>query len=91
MTYTTDSQLKALNIASGKKEQYIKDGSTTNLFILLRETSKTFIFRYEINGSGKPVGGIEPVNISYCIINFSTQTVLIFLKHFFLLFLFLQV
>lgn len=55
MTYTTDSQLKALNIASGKKEQYIKDGSTTNLFILLRETSKTFIFRYEINGSGKKI------------------------------------
>ena len=24
----------------------------------------------EMNGSGKPVGGIEPVNISYCIINF---------------------
>lgn len=55
MTYTTDSQLKALNIANGKKEQYIKDGSTTNLFILLRETSKTFIFRYEINGSGKKI------------------------------------
>ena len=55
MTYTTDSQLKALNIASGKKEQYIKDGSTTNLFILLRETSQTFIFRYEINGSCKKI------------------------------------
>jgi hypothetical protein len=53
MTYTTDSQLKALNIASGKKEQYIKDGSTKNLFILLRETNKTFIFRHEINGSCK--------------------------------------
>ena len=23
----------------------------------------------EINGSGKPVGGIEPLNLSYCIIN----------------------
>lgn len=55
MTYTTDSQLKSLTLASGKKEQYIKDGSTTNLFILLRETSKTFIFRYEINGSGKKI------------------------------------
>lgn len=55
MTYTTDSQLKALNIASGKKEQYIKDGSTKNLFVLLRETSKTFIFRYELNGSCKKI------------------------------------
>ena len=27
----------------------------------------------EINGSGKPVGGIEPLNISYCIINFNEQ------------------
>lgn len=27
----------------------------------------------EINGSGKPVGGIEPVNISYCIINFDIK------------------
>ena len=24
----------------------------------------------EMNGSGKPVGGIEPVNTSYCTINF---------------------
>jgi len=23
-----------------------------------------------MNGNGKPVGGIEPVNISYCIIKF---------------------
>jgi len=23
----------------------------------------------EINGSGNPVGGIDPLNISYCIIN----------------------
>ena len=23
----------------------------------------------EMNGSGKPVGGIEPLNTSYCIIN----------------------
>lgn len=51
MSFTTDSQLKSLTLASGKKEQYIKDGSTTNLFILLRETSKTFIFRYKIDGS----------------------------------------
>lgn len=51
MSFTTDSQLKSLTLADGKKEQYIKDGSTTNLFILLRETSKTFIFRYKINGS----------------------------------------
>ena len=27
----------------------------------------------EINGSGNPVGGIEPVNISYCIIKFNTK------------------
>jgi len=27
----------------------------------------------EINGSGNPVGGIEPVNISYCIINFNKK------------------
>ena len=51
MTFTTDSQLKSLTLADGKKEQYIKDGSTTNLFILLRETSKAFIFKYKINGS----------------------------------------
>lgn len=51
MSFTTDSQLKSLTLASGKKEQYIKDGSTTNLFILLRETSKTFIFKYKIDGS----------------------------------------
>lgn len=51
MSFTTDSQLKSLTLVSGKKEQYIKDGSTTNLFILLRETSKTFIFRYKIDGS----------------------------------------
>lgn len=25
----------------------------------------------EINGSGSPVGGIEPVNISYCTIKFN--------------------
>ena len=24
----------------------------------------------EMKGKGKPVGGIEPLNISYCIINF---------------------
>ena len=24
----------------------------------------------EINGSGSPIGGIEPLNISYCIINY---------------------
>ena len=24
----------------------------------------------EINGSGKPAGALEPLNISYCIINF---------------------
>lgn len=51
MSFTTDSQLKSLTLADGKKEQYIKDGSTTNLFILLRETSKTFIFKYKIDGS----------------------------------------
>ena len=51
MSFTTDSQLKSLTLANGKKEQYIKDGSTTNLFILLRETSKTFIFKYKIDGS----------------------------------------
>lgn len=51
MTFTTDSQLKSLTLADGKKEQYIKDGSTTNLFILLRETSKAFIFKYKIDGS----------------------------------------
>lgn len=51
MSFTTDSQLKSLTLADGKKEQYIKDGSTTNLFILLRETSKAFIFRYKIDGS----------------------------------------
>ena len=27
----------------------------------------------EINGNGNPVGGIEPVNISYCIINISNK------------------
>jgi hypothetical protein len=27
----------------------------------------------EMNGSGKPVGGIEPLNTSYCIINLSTK------------------
>ena len=26
----------------------------------------------EMNGSGNPVGGIEPLNISYCIINYPT-------------------
>lgn len=51
MSFTTDSQLKSLTLANDKKEQYIKDESTTNLFILLRETSKTFIFRYKIDGS----------------------------------------
>ena len=28
----------------------------------------------EMNGSGKPVGGIEPLNISYCIIKFLFAT-----------------
>lgn len=51
MSFTTDSQLKSLTLADGKKEQYIKDGSTTNLFVLLRETSKAFIFKYKIDGS----------------------------------------
>ena len=51
MIFTTDSQLKSLTLTDGKKEQYVKDGSATNLFILLRETSKAFIFRYKINGS----------------------------------------
>lgn len=27
----------------------------------------------EMNGSGSPVGGIEPFNISYCIIKLSTK------------------
>jgi len=27
----------------------------------------------EINGSGSPVGGIEPVNISYCIIKLDNK------------------
>ena len=27
----------------------------------------------EIKGSGNPVGGMEPLNISYCIINFSIK------------------
>ena len=51
MTFTTDSQLKSLTLTNDKTTQYIKDGSTKNLFILLRETSKTFIFRYKIDGS----------------------------------------
>ncbi|SUX02909.1 30S ribosomal protein S15 [Campylobacter devanensis] len=51
MSFTTDSQLKSLTLTDDKKEQYVKDGSTKNLFILLRETSKTFIFRYKIDGS----------------------------------------
>ena len=29
----------------------------------------------EINGSGKPVGGISPVNISYCIIKFEAKKI----------------
>ena len=32
----------------------------------------------EINGSGSPVGGIEPVNTSYCIINFHTKYSVLF-------------
>lgn len=51
MTFTTDSQLKSLIIANNKKEQYAKDGSIKNLYVMLRETSKTFIFRYKIDGS----------------------------------------
>ena len=35
--------------------------------IALIKTSKE-VEPAEINGSGKPVGGIEPLNISYCII-----------------------
>ena len=35
--------------------------------IALIKTSKE-VEPAEINGSGKPVGGIEPVNIRYCII-----------------------
>ena len=27
----------------------------------------------EINGSGSPVGGIEPLNISYCVINLDNK------------------
>lgn len=36
MTYTTDSQLKALNIASGKKEQYKRWKYQKSLYIIAR-------------------------------------------------------
>jgi hypothetical protein len=32
----------------------------------------------EINESGKPVGGMEPINISYCIINFEQKVLMPF-------------
>ena len=32
----------------------------------------------EINGNGNPVGGIRPVNISYCIIKFEQKALMPF-------------
>jgi len=45
--------------------------SKTNPIALIKTNSE--VEPAEINGSGRPVGGIEPLNISYCIINFCTN------------------
>ncbi len=39
----------------------------------------------EMNGSGSPVGGIEPINIGYCIIKLDLLNIFIF-YHFFTIF-----
>ena len=56
---------------------YVKNFSNKQNCLLLKILSylktNSEVEPAEMNGSGKPVGGIEPVNTSYYIINFDKK------------------